>query len=343
MPIMLSRRSWLAGILAAVPAARLRQLRPAKAGELVDTVTGPVSADALGMTLMHEHVLVDFIGAAQVSRSRYDADAVFEVVLPHLKQLGNTGCRTLVECTPAYLGRDPQLLRRLSEASGLLILTNTGLYGAANDKHVPVFAFDETAEQLSARWVRESTEGLDGTSIKPAFMKIGVDGAPLSGIDAKLVRAAALTTRQTGLPIASHTGSGAAAMAELDLLDAAGVAPASFIWVHAQSERDESYDVRAGRRGAWVEFDGVSPSSVARHVELVQHMKKEGLLDRVLVSQDAGWYHVGEPGGGQFRPYDTIFSAFVPALRQIGFSDADVRQLFVENPRRALTRAGVGR
>ncbi len=130
-------------------------------------------------------------------------------------------------------------------------------------------------------------------------------------------------------------------MAELDLLDATGVAPASFIWVHAQSERDESYHVRAGRRGAWVEFDGVSPSSVPRHVELVQHMKKEDLLDRVLVSHDAGWYHVGEPGGGQFRAYDTMFTAFVPALGDAGFSAADVQRLLVDNPRRALTPAAV--
>ena len=31
----------------------------------IDTVTGPISADALGVTLMHEHVLVDFIGAVR--------------------------------------------------------------------------------------------------------------------------------------------------------------------------------------------------------------------------------------------------------------------------------------
>jgi phosphotriesterase-related protein len=296
-----------------------------------------MGAGELGLILMHEHVLVDFIGASAVSRSRYDAEAVFTTVLPHLKQAETLGCRTLVECTPAYLGRDVQLLRRLSEASGVRILSNTGYYGAAKDKHVPPFAFTETAEQLAARWIREAERGIDGTTIKPAFMKIGVDDAPLSDIDAKLVRAAAMTHRETGLPIASHTGSGAAAMAELDLLDAAGVPPAAFIWVHAQSERDDTFHVRAARRGAWVEFDGISPSSLVRHLELVQRMKAQGLLDHVLVSHDAGWYHVGEPGGGQFRPYTTIFTDFIPGLRSAGFPDAEVQQLLVDNPRRALT------
>jgi phosphotriesterase-related protein len=92
---------------------------------------------------------------------------------------------------------------------------------------VPSFAFTETAEQLAARWIREAERGIDGTPIKPAFMKIGVDDAPLSDIDAKLVRAAALTHRRTGLPIASHTGTGAAALAELDLLG--GRAAGAFI------------------------------------------------------------------------------------------------------------------
>jgi phosphotriesterase-related protein len=289
------------------------------------------------MTLMHEHVLVDFIGASEVSRSRYDPDVVFRTVLPYLQEVRKLGCDALVECTPAYLGRDPQLLKRLSEASGIRILSNTAYYGAAKDKHLPAIAFTETADQLAARWTREAEHGLDNTAIKPAFMKIGVDEAPLSEIEAKLVRAAAITHRATGLPIASHTGTGAAAMAELDLLEEAAVPLSAFIWVHAQSERDDSFHDRAARRGAWVEFDGISPASLPRHLELVQRMKAQGLLDRVLVSHDAGWYHVGEPGGGQFRPYTTLFTDFIPGLKRAGFSDADVRQLVVENPRRALT------
>lgn len=302
----------------------------------VQTVAGVLSAERLGLTLMHEHVLVDFIGADKVSTSRYDAAAAFKAVLPHLAQARALGCETLVECTPAYLGRDPALLRRLSEASGIHILTNTGYYGAANDKHLPAHAFTESADQLAARWIREFERGIDGTSIKPAFMKIGVDGSPLSEVDAKLVRAAAITHRETGLPIASHTASGAAAMEELDILERAAVPLSSFIWVHAHNERDMSFHTRAATRGAWIEFDGISPSSVARHVELTAQMKERGLLDHVLVSHDAGWYRVGEPSGGQFRPYDSLFTMFLPALRAAGFQDDEVRRLLVTNPRSAL-------
>ncbi len=338
----LSRREWLAGAAALLGGACAsrgvnRASREATRPRLIETVTGAIGADRLGVTLMHEHVLVDFIGADQVSPDRYDADHAFATALPHLQQARSLGCDTLVECTPAYLGRDPRLLKRLSEASGVHILSNTGYYGAAKDKHLPRHAFTETTAQLAARWVREHERGVDGTPIKPAFMKIGVDGAPLSAIDRTLVQAAALAHRATGLPIASHTGSGAAAMEELDILEQAGVPLSAFIWVHAQSERDQAFHTRAATRGAWVEFDGISPTTVARHAELVRHMKSLRLFERVLVSHDAGWYRVGEPGGGAFRPYDTLFTAFVPALKAAGFSEADIRQLLVTNPRSALT------
>ena len=168
-------------------------------------------------------------------------------------------------------------------------------------------------------------------------MKIGVDEAPLSEVDTKLVQAAARTARATGLPIASHTTTGAAAMAELDLLDRAKVPSHAFIWVHAHNERDTSFHTRAAGAGAWVEFDGLSDTSVERHLELVRQMKAEGLLGRVLVSHDAGWFHVGEPGGGRFRPFDTLFTKFIPALTKAGWTKKEVGQLLVENPRRALT------
>ena len=129
-------------------------------------------------------------------------------------------------------------------------------------------------------------------------------------------------------------------MAELDLLDRAGVPASAFIWVHAHNERDTSFHTRAAKAGAWVEFDGLSDTSVERHVELVRRMKAEGLLGRVLVSHDAGWFRVGEPDGGQFRPFDTLFTKFIPALTTAGLTKQDVRQLLIENPRRALTREG---
>jgi phosphotriesterase-related protein len=310
--------------------------RGAEAPQRVMTVLGPIPVRRLGQTLMHEHILADFIGADQMTPGRYDPEEVFHKALPFLHKLRAVGGGTLVDCTPEHIGRDVELFRRLSQASGVQIVASTGIYGAMNDKFVPRYAYAETAEQLALRWVREFEDGISPGGVRPGIIKTGVDGAPLSEIDAKLVVAAARAHRRTGLAIASHTGSGAAAFAQLEILKAEGVAPSAFIWVHAQVETDSSLHRRAAEMGAWVEFDGIASATVAKHVELVLAMKRAGLLRRVLISHDAGWFHVGSPGGGEFRGYDTLFTAFLPALRRAGASSGDVRTLLVHNPRQAL-------
>lgn len=311
-----------------------REDAPQRPGTVM-TVRGPVPADALGIVLVHEHVLVDFVGADRVSPDRYERDDAFRRALPFLREAQTRGVQTLVECTPAYLGRDPQLLLRLSLAADLHIVTNTGYYGAADDRFVPAHAFDETAREIADRWIAESIGGLDGTDVRPGFMKIGVDAGPLSPIDGKLVEAAALTHLATGLPIASHTGDGIAAHAEMDLLDAAGVSLDAFIWVHAQNEHDPAVIVRGARRGAWISLDGVSPQSAERHLALVTALADAGVLDRVLLSHDAGWYRVGEPDGGEYRPHTSLFDDLLPVMRT-RLGDAAITRVLEHNPARAL-------
>src|SRR5688500_11035422 len=102
-------------------------------GEVM-TVNGSIPASQMKTTLIHEHILVDFIGADKTHKGRWNRAAVVRKVLPYLRELKKLGCNTLIECTPAYLGRDPELLKTLSDSSGLHILTNTGYYGAQKNK-----------------------------------------------------------------------------------------------------------------------------------------------------------------------------------------------------------------
>ena len=330
-----ARNAWT-GLLVMAGALAGCNSRPPAVGSVM-TVNGPIPPDRMGTTLTHEHVLVDFGGAAVASPDRYDRDTVFQTVLPYLQRARALGARTLVEATPAYLGRDPILLQRLADASGVQLLTNTGYYGAREDQHLPPHAFTQPADSLAARWIREWETGIDGTGIRPGFIKIGVDEGPLSDIDRKLIQAAARTHLRTGLTIASHTGPAAGAMEQLAVLEAEGVDPSAWIWVHAQAEDDSTFHLRAARRGAWISFDGLAADNVRRYVERIGFLKAEGLLHRVLVSHDAGWYHVGEPGGGAFRPYDVLFTDFLPALRAAGFTDQEIRQVIADNPAEAFT------
>jgi len=136
-------------------------------------------------------------------------------VLPQLKKARQADCQSVVECTPAYLGRDPILLKRLATASGLNVLTNTGYYGARDGKFLPDHAFEEDADPLAARWLQEWNNGIDDSGVRPGFIKIGVDSGPLSEVNQKLVYAAARVHLQSGLTIACHTGDGAAAIQEM--------------------------------------------------------------------------------------------------------------------------------
>jgi phosphotriesterase-related protein len=219
----------------------------------------------------------------------------------------------------------------------LNILTNTGFYGAAGGKYIPEFAFSATAEDLAARWSGEFRAGIPPMGIRPAFIKLGVDSGPLSKVNSKLVSAAALTHLRTGMVIASHTGDGVAAMAQLNLLKSYGVSPAAFIWVHAQDEKDRSFHRKAAETGAWIEFDGISSETVDQNVGLIQETKRAGYLRRVLISQDAVGFHVGEERGGYCPGYTFLFSDFLPQLRKGGVDENEIRILTVENPRRALT------
>lgn len=335
-PNHLHRREFLrAGVATTALAWRAWGNDAAKAE--VMTVAGVVGAGRLGVTLPHEHVLVDFVGADRVSPKRYDADEAFQVILPHLRQVHELGCRSLVECTPAYLGRDPKLLKRLSKASGLHLLTNTGYYGAREGKFLPKHAFTEDADQLAARWVAEWRNGIDGTDVRPGFIKIGVDAGPLTRVNRKIVQAAARTHLQSGLTIAGHTGDGKAALEQLEVLRQEGVDGSAWIWVHAQNEKDPAIQRRVAESNAWVSLDGVSPTSIERHRDMALNLKKASLLQRVLLSHDAGWYSVGEPRGGKYRGYETMFTDFLPALRKAGITGEEVQQLTVANPAKAFT------
>ena len=308
---------------------------PPGAGRII-TVDGPISTKKMGTTLVHEHFLVDFIGADKTGAHRWDRAAVLRKVLPYLLEAKQAGVKTIFDCTPAFLGRDVVMLRQLSAASGMQIVTNTGYYGAINNKYLPAWAYHESAEQLAQRWITEAREGIEGTGVQPGFIKISVDAQqPLSSLHRKLVQAAALTHLKTGLTIFSHTGPATAAFEQLEILRKAGVHPSAFVWVHVQSEKDISYYERAARLGAWISLDGMGWGKWDEYAAKIAFLKQKGLLHRVLISHDAGWYKPEEPEAS-FQGFTAIFTELFPRLRALGFTKKEQEQLLVKNAASAM-------
>jgi phosphotriesterase-related protein len=305
--------------------------------ENVMTVRGPISAGELGITLPHEHFLVDFIGADSTGFHRWNKDTVIRKVLPYLIEAKNAGVVSIFECTPAYLGRDPELLQRLSRESGLNIITNTGYYGAINNKAIPSSAFTDTPERIADIWIDEYENGIGSSGIHPGFIKIAVPGdSILSPVHEKILIAAALTHLKTGLTINAHTGPFKTALAELNILKKHGVDPSAFVWTHAQADSSDTHIIAAGM-GVWVSLDNVMDDNIDQYVLLLKDLKQHGLLNRVLISQDAGWYDVINPSAVVFRGYTSLFTHLKPALVRAGFTEAAWSLLTVKNPREAYT------
>jgi predicted metal-dependent phosphotriesterase family hydrolase len=301
------------------------------------SVLGRLNSNKWGTVLQHEHILVDFGGADVAGPHRYDRKEVVEKALPFLLELKKLGGNTLFECSPAYLGRDPYVMKELSEKSGINIIINTGYYGARNNQHLPPHTFTDTPEQLANRWIEEFRNGIDGSGIKPGFIKIGMDRGPLSEIHQKLIKAACLAHLETGLTIASHTGPSEGAFEQLEILKEYKVDPSAFVWVHAQNENDMEKQVLIARSGAWIGLDGINSKSMDKHFVMVNNLRKAGLLSRVLISHDSGWYRVGEENGGNYQPYSLIFEKFIPLLKKEGYTKRELNLLLKENPVNAFT------
>ncbi len=285
--------------------------------------------------LSHEHILVDFIGADSIQPRAWNHDTILETMTPYLEELKEFKVDYFVDATPNYLGRDVRLLEKLAHETGLRIVTNTGLYGAQNNKFLPKYVSEESAEDLSERWIDEYKYGIEETSIKPGFIKIGIDAKEdLSEIHQKLVTAAALTHLKTGLTIASHTGKSKGLWPQLEILKDNGVSPKAFIWVHAQNEKNSETYLRAAKMGCWISFDGIG-TKLEKDVEKILFAKKNGILNRILISHDAGWYDP-QKKEQTIKSYTAIFEKLYPLLISNGFTDEEFNLLVSVNPSKAF-------
>lgn len=302
----------------------------------IQTVTGRVYPQPGEIWLSHEHILVDFIGADSIESEKWNHDSVIRTMIPYLDELKQYGVKYFVETTPAYLGRDVSLLKKVAEKTGLNIITNTGFYGAQKNKFIPAFALEKTPKELADIWIKEFENGIDGTGIKPGLMKISVDAADtLHPMHVKLVKAAALTHLKTGLIIASHTGEAKGLWPQLRILKEEGVSPEAFIWIHAQNEKDSANYLKAAKEGCWISLDGLGWET-DKHVQKLVFAREKGILNKILISHDAGWYDP-QKQVQTIQPYANIFTRLIPALQSKGFSKEEINLLLSENPAKAFS------
>lgn len=287
----------------------------------------------MGITLTHEHIMSNF-GLDINEAASYDENAVFKQIIPYLKNLKTKGVSTIFDCTTAFFGRRVDLLQKISVASKIQIITNTGYYGAANDKYIPEFAYTESVEEISQRWINEFKNGIDGTTIKPGFIKLAFDSGIPSDIDKKLYEAGVLTHKKTGLTLAVHTAKNKEAIEfQLEILKKHHVNFEASIWVHANKEENTTYLLEKASQGLWISLDGVNNSNTKEYINLLKTFKSKNLLHKILLSHDGNSY----PRGQDIRPYDAISNLLIPEMIAEGFSEKDINQLLIENPKKAFS------
>lgn len=351
------------------------QTRTADRGE-VQTVLGAVAPEKLGITLVHEHLLIDLTCLfAEPTGARERALARQPVAMNNLawirrnwnSNLDNLrlddeatmieealdfkyeGGSTIVDVGNIGLARDPHGLARIARASGLNVVMGSGHYVAPAH---PADMDERPVERIAEAIVNDITIGVDGSGVRAGI--IGELGCswPLAANERKVLEAGALAQRRTGAAITIHIGRHPDSPLEiLDCLEDAGADPTRVIMGHM----DRIWPPQANLRklmaaGCYIAFDtfgqetwvypfgGADRLSDAQRVDLIKWLLAEGYGDKVLVSHDVGYKHRLSRYGGS--GYSHILNTVVPhVMRRKGMTDGEIDAILVANPARVLQLA----
>jgi phosphotriesterase-related protein len=333
------------------------------------TVLGPIAPEQLGVTLMHEHLLLDATPwfrppeAASLRPVAYgpvsievlgllhndpflclDNCKLFdeETTIEEVRRFRLAGGDTVVDPTCRGIGRDPLALQRISRATGLNIVMGAGYYlEPAHPAIVRQMSLDAIAEEIE----RDVVDGVQG--VRAGIIgEIGIS-KDFTPEEEKVLRAAARAQKATGVPLEVHLpGWERHAGRVLDTIAAEGGDLRRTVLCHMNpSGEDFAYQAELAQRGAWLEYDMIgmdyfyadqqaqSPSD-EENARAIARLRDAGLLGSVLLSQDIFIKIQLVRYGG--TGYAHILDHFVPRLRRHGFTDAEIATLLVENPRRVF-------
>ena len=307
----------------------------------VQTVLGPVDPAELGWVLPHEHTAISLWHIP----NRWDYWELRRdeaVIREELAAFRAAGGAALVDLTVDGVGRDPAWLAGLARTTGLHLVMGSGWYRGAYypaETRIDRRTVDDLADEI----VRDAIVGVGDTGIRAGIIgEIGTDKPWVSAQEERVHRAAARAARRTGLAITTHAVQSSVGLDQLDVFEAEGADLTRVVIGHADSNPSLDYHLAIVERGATVEFDflGMSFTALERHgesriVDGVRELLSRGHLERILLSQDVCHDSQLRRYGG--NGYTYLAETFLPRLREAGVSEAEIRTMTVDNPRRLLT------
>ena len=337
----------------------------------VITVCGEILPDELGITLAHEHLLVDVTCRHRPTTDPYFSEIAQQPVnmqilgdlrrnplispdslrlndpdlaIEELRHYKAAGGQSLMDHTTRWIGGNPTALKQISEATGVHIVAGCGYYSPVLPEDIDQLS----VEQLTDNIVREVTQGIDGTTIKPGFIgEIGTNW-PLTPQEEKIVRAAARAQVKTGLALSIHPFPWERSGVKLlDIAESEGADLTRVVICHLDHLMDFSYHKEVARRGAYVEYDrfGVEwyssqetlrtfPRDTERVTGIIE-LIRSGFVKQILISQDVCQKIELKKFGG--HGYAHILRYIVPMMKRMGVAEEDIHTVLVENPKRVLS------
>jgi 5-phospho-D-xylono-1,4-lactonase len=309
----------------------------------VMTVTGPMPASALGVVNAHEHL---FLRTPALPGQEFDD---LERSTEEVRVAKAAGIDAVVEMTPIGCGRRPDLMRALSEATGVPVIAATGYH---RDAHYPEghWVHGASVEHLAERIERDLVEGMHpsdwtdpGASLDGAragAIKAGASYQRISASEQRRLAAAAMASLRTGAAILVHAEVGTCGHEIVDLLEEAGVSAGRVILSHMDRNPDAELHAELAGRGAWLEYDTVGrikyrPDSAL--LDLIAQLVRAGHGGRIMLGMDLGRRdYLRAYGGGPGMAY--LVETFVPRLRR-RVGDAATDAILAANPATAFALA----
>jgi phosphotriesterase-related protein len=316
---------------------------------MVNTVLGPVKAENLGVTLMHEHFVFAYPGwFSDATLYPEDWQKALKVNLGVLKLAKAVGIKTIVDATPNDVGgRNPTLYKTLAKRTGVNIICSTGLYTEHEGSpaywrtRVPWGA--DISELISEVFIKEITQGIGKTGIKAGVIKVGT-GPEISPYEASVLKAAAKAQKATGVPIITHTEGPKGGVEQADLLIREGADPKKIMIGHVSNSKDIDYHRAILAKGVYIAFDRIGLEVITPTEAIVKNVAalcREGHANRIMLSHDTVNYWLGRPIAvpekylKAFENWriDHIHKNVIPMLKKEGVTDEQIRTMLVDNPR----------
>lgn len=310
---------------------------------MINSVTGPISADELGFTLMHEHVMVSASGLYDSYPDLLGPNPE-ERAIQCLIEAKKGGVDTLVDATTFDLGRKAPLLAEVSKKSGVNIINVTGWW-----LDVPRFMVGVSADQMSKEFIRDVEEGFRGTDIKAGLLKCAADVEGVTSPLEVMARAVARAHHATGLSIMVHSyPTGQVSRRQIAILKEEGVDLTRVKIDHSNDTTDTEYLKWVLDQGCYLGMDRYPGRFVSPHMRTVtlKALIDDGYAEHLCPSHDCICLAVlkqREDGSMPDHPFSNphhflyMKHEVIPELQEMGVSDAIIDTLFIDNPRRFLS------